>query len=257
MLEGNTLTEKDKHRINVIRQSAIRLLDLVNQILEFRKTETQNKKLCVCRENIVALIYENGLKYKELNQNPHINIQNQTEAEEMMLYFDKEALTIILDNLISNALKYTDKGHVTISAQWVEEQGIRYFQLNVADTGYGISPEALKYIFDRYYQEGSEHQASGTGIGLALVKNLTVLHEGKIEVKSKLNEGTVFQLRLVAANTYPAALHRDNEKEGSQNTLSQPPAFNHGATDNTRLVILIVEDNKDILDYIADSFKDL
>lgn len=257
MLEGNTLTEKDKHRINVIRQSAIRLLDLVNQILEFRKTETQNKKLCVCRENIVALIYEIGLKYKELNQNPHVNIQIQTEAEEMLLYFDKEALTIILDNLISNALKYTDKGHVTISAQWVEEQGIRYFQLNVADTGYGISPEALKYIFDRYYQEGSEHQASGTGIGLALVKNLTVLHEGKIEVKSKLNEGTVFQLRLVAANTYPAALHRDNEKEGSQDTLSQSPAFNHGATDNTRLVILIVEDNKDILDYIADSFTDL
>ena len=114
MIEGNTLTEKDKRRINVIRQSAIRLLDLVNQILEFRKTETQNKKLCVCRENIVALIYEIGLKYKELNQNPHINIQIQTEAEEMMLYFDKEALTIILDNLISNALKYTEKGHITL-----------------------------------------------------------------------------------------------------------------------------------------------
>lgn len=257
MMEGNTLTEKDKHRINVIRQSAIRLLDLVNQILEFRKTETQNKKLCVCRENIAALVYEIGLKYKELNQNPHINIQIQTEAEEMVLYFDKEALTIILDNLISNALKYTEKGQITINAQWIEEQGTRYLEIDVADTGYGISPEAITHIFDRYYQEGSEHQASGTGIGLALVRNLTILHEGKIEVKSKLNEGTIFQLRLVAANTYPSALHRDNEKENTQNTLPQPSVSNQEQTDNTRPVILIVEDNKDILDYIADSFTDL
>ena len=145
MMGSHTLTRKDRHRIAVIHQSAIRLLELVNQILEFRKTETQNKKLCVCRENIVALVYEIGLKYKELNKNPRINIQIQTEniaalvyeiglkykelnknsqikiqihtdAEEMILYFDKEAMTIILDNLISNALKYTEKGQITISA---------------------------------------------------------------------------------------------------------------------------------------------
>ena len=123
------------------------------------------------------MVYEIGLKYKELNQNPHINIQIQTEAEEMVLYFDKEALTIILDNLISNALKYTEKGQITINAQWIEEQGTRYLEIDVADTGYGIGPEAITHIFDRYYQEGSEHQASGTGIGLALVRNLTILKQ--------------------------------------------------------------------------------
>ena len=170
MQESTTLTGKDKRRISVIHQSAVRLLNLVNQILEFRKTETQNKKLCVCKSNIVSVVYETGLKYKELNRNPHIAISIHTEEENMELFFDKEAITIILDNLVSNALKYTEKGQISIGAQWVEEQNVRYLELSIRDTGYGISPEALSHIFERYYQEGSHHQASGTGIGLALVK---------------------------------------------------------------------------------------
>lgn len=88
----------------------------------------------------------------------------------MFLFFDKEIITMILDNLISNALKYTDKGYIRIRAEWVTENGIRYAQLSVEDTGYGIGKEALAHIFERYYQESGEHQASGTGIGLALVK---------------------------------------------------------------------------------------
>jgi hypothetical protein len=102
----------------------------------------------------------------------------------MFLFFDKEIITMILDNLISNALKYTDKGYIRIRAEWVTENGIRYAQLSVEDTGYGIGKEALVHIFERYYQESGEHQASGTGIGLALVKNLVKLHEGDIQVKS-------------------------------------------------------------------------
>ena len=259
MMESRTLASKDKHRIAVIRQSAIRLLELVNQILEFRKTETQNKKLCVCRENIAALVYEIGLKYKELNKNPQINIQIQTEAEDMTLYFDKEAMTIILDNLISNALKYTGKGQITIGARWVEKQGVRYLELSVEDTGYGISPDALPHIFDRYYQEGSAHQASGTGIGLALVKNLVTLHEGSIEAQSKLNKGTTFVVRIVANNHYPLALHRDLTKEEKEKNESQalPDTTEAETSDSQRPVILIVEDNKDILDYMAESFTDL
>ena len=85
MMGSRTLTRKDRHRIAVIHQSAIRLLELVNQILDFRTTETQTKKLCVCRENIAELVYEIGLKYKELNKNSQIKIQIHTDAEEMIL----------------------------------------------------------------------------------------------------------------------------------------------------------------------------
>lgn len=260
MQESTTLTGKDKRRISVIHQSAVRLLNLVNQILEFRKTETQNKKLCVCKSNIVSVVYETGLKYKELNRNPHIAISIHTEEENMELFFDKEAITIILDNLVSNALKYTEKGQISIGAQWVEEQNVRYLELSIRDTGYGISPEALSHIFERYYQEGSHHQASGTGIGLALVKNLVNLHEGTIQAESQLNVGTVFRIRLIAANTYPNALHKDEEETSSSKTpdKNDPEEMKQNTlSDNQHPVVLIVEDNEDIMTYIVDSFTDL
>lgn len=88
----------------------------------------------------------------------------------MILFFDKETIMMILDNLISNALKYTEKGYIRIHAGWIIENETRYAQLSVEDTGYGIGKDALAHIFERYYQESGEHQASGTGIGLALVK---------------------------------------------------------------------------------------
>ena len=96
----------------------------------------------------------------------------------MPIYFDKEIIQTILDNLISNALKYTEKGSISIGIRQVERAEVNYTEIRVSDTGYGIKPEALPHIFDRYYQEGGKHQASGTGIGLSLVKNLVALRRG-------------------------------------------------------------------------------
>lgn len=249
MQKSNTLAAKDAQKISVIHQSAIRLLNLINQILEFRKTETQNKKLCVSRDNIAALVYETGLKYKELNRKADIDFRIEVEKDEMPLYFDKEVITIVLDNLISNAFKYTGKGTITLALYQTERNNIRYTEIKVSDTGYGIAPQALPHIFDRYYQEGSPHQASGTGIGLALVKNLVTLHEGEIRVESTLHAGSTFYVSLLTDNTYPHVLYADsagasgNEKEEAAETDSA-----------NRQIMLVVEDNKDICDYIADSF---
>ncbi len=82
----------------------------------------------------------------------------------MPIYFDKEIIQTILDNLISNALKYTEKGSISIGIRQVERAEVNYTEIRVSDTGYGIKPEALPHIIDRYYQEGGKHQASGTGI---------------------------------------------------------------------------------------------
>ncbi|WP_195370443.1 MULTISPECIES: hybrid sensor histidine kinase/response regulator transcription factor [Parabacteroides] len=255
LLKRNTLSSGDSQKISVIHQSAIRLLNLINQILEFRKTETQNKKLCVSRGNIAALIYEIGLKYKELNRKPGIEFHIELEKEDMPLFFDKEVITIVLDNLISNAVKYTDKGVITLSLYNVMRDGLAKTEIKVSDTGYGISAEALPHIFDRYYQEGSGHQASGTGIGLALVKNLVLLHEGDIRVESALNVGSIFYISLLTDNTYPHVLHADsNEKKKTkedeiQEVLPEPSG-------SGKRILLVVEDNQDICDYIVDSFSD-
>lgn len=260
LVKSNTLSSKDHHRISVIHQSAVRLLNLINQILDFRKTETPNKRLCVTKGNLTSAVYETGLKYKELNNKPEIQILIEVEEENMVLFFDKEVITMILDNLISNALKYTEKGYIRIRAEWVTENGIRYAQLSVEDTGYGIGQDALAHIFERYYQESGEHQASGTGIGLALVKNLVKLHEGDIQVKSLPEIGTTFYLRLPAGNTYPQALHGEDIHTDKQDGKEEEPIEKQEVADkdkNARPIILVVEDNADIRDYIADSFTDL
>lgn len=260
LVKSNTLSSKDHHRISVIHQSAVRLLNLINQILDFRKTETQNKRLCVTKGNLTNTVYEVGLKYKELNSKPDIQILIEAEEENMFLFFDKEVITVVLDNLISNALKYTDKGYIRIRVEWVTENGIRYAQLSVEDTGYGIGKEALAHIFERYYQESGEHQASGTGIGLALVKNLVKLHEGDIQVKSLPDVGTIFYLRLLAENTYPQALHGEDMHTEKQDGKEENSTMKLEVTEldkNARPIILVVEDNADIRDYIADSFTDL
>ena len=258
MQKDTSLPTKQAQKLSVIHQSALRLLNLINQILEFRKTETQNKKLCVCKGNLTPLIHEIGFKYKELNQKPKIDFRIQTEKEEMLLFFDKEIITIILDNLISNAIKYTEQGRVTLSLCQTTRNEVSYTEIKVSDTGYGISAEALPHIFDRYYQESGKHQASGTGIGLALVRNLVELHEGDIRVESTPNEGSTFYISLLTDNIYPNALHTDStetkEKPEDQETITDDS--HTAATENSKPILLIVEDNEDIQKYIAESFSD-
>ena len=246
--KSDTLSTKDAQKISVIHQSAIRLLNLINQILEFRKTETQNKKLCVSRDNLVPLIREIGLK-------PAVDIRLVVEKEHIPIYFDKEIIQTILDNLISNALKYTEKGSISIGIRQVERAEVNYTEIRVSDTGYGIKPEALPHIFDRYYQEGGKHQASGTGIGLSLAKNLVALHEGEIRVESAPNQGSTFYVSLLTDNSYPQALHADSqEKESNVQHIEEAQVNQVSSSDKP--ILLVVEDNPDICDYIAESFSD-
>lgn len=243
--------EKVKHKLSMIYQSALKLLKLINQILEFRKTETQNRRLCVSRGNIVSVIYEVGLKYKEFNRNPAISLEIVVENENITLYFDKDVVTMILDNLLSNSFKYTESGYIRLKVGLCEYENEQYVEISVSDSGYGISEEAVSHIFDRYYQEGSEHQASGSGIGLALVKNLIELHHAKIFVQSEKNKGTEFRILLLSAYEYPNELHLDHESIPAE--LEQ--AYME-ETANKKPIVLFVEDNEDIRSYISESLSD-
>ena len=164
-------------------------------------------------------------------------------------------ITIILDNLMSNAAKYTSEGDITLSLRSVEENQIKYTEISVSDTGHGIDAEALPHIFDRYYQAKSKYQASGSGIGLALVKGLSELHEGILKVESAVDTGTTFTLRLLTENTYPNAIHTQHDMEkkpmdAEETTITDTPTENHP-------IVLVVEDNADIREYIRSSFTDI
>lgn len=248
-----SLSPKDSKKLGIIHQSALRLLDLINQLLEFRKVETQNRRLCVSRGNIVNTIREIWLKYKELNPRKDVELILQCKENEILTYYDSESINIIIDNLISNAFKYTESGEIVIGIERIVKEELDYIDIWVKDTGCGISPDAIEHIFDRYYQEGGDHQASGTGIGLSLVKSLISLHEGKIEVESRINEGSTFHVYILEHNSYPNALHAEtsNANGTSLTETAQEPV----ETDK-RPILLIVEDNAEICDYISESMSD-
>lgn len=257
--EDKDLLPYQQKKISIIHNSAIRLLNLINQILEFRKTETQNKKLCVSKDNLAALVTEVGLKYKELNPKKNIEFNIAIESDPLPLYFDKEIITIILDNLISNAIKYTEKGYINISLYTIRKNNTDYAEIRVSDTGQGIPSEELPHIFERYYQAKNDRQVSGTGIGLALVKNLVKLHQGEIHAESIPGKGSSFRFSLIINNIYPNALHADSEEKEQNDNLDTESAEDSMLNNNIseeKPILLVVEDNPDICEYISESFSD-
>jgi signal transduction histidine kinase/ligand-binding sensor domain-containing protein/DNA-binding response OmpR family regulator len=249
LLHDSDLPSLYSGKIKTIHGSAIRLLNLINQILEFRKTETQNRRLTVARGDLKNLVTEIGLRYQELSRNDKVKFHIAIETEATMLYFDADIIATVLNNLLSNAVKYTPEGEIGLTLSAVEEHGDRFTEIRVSDTGHGINAQDLPRIFDRYFQAKGKHQASGTGIGLALVKSLADLHHGTLHVESAEGEGTAFKFRILTDNTYPDALHKEAEKQ-----LPAPETDKKEEDADSRAVILVVEDNDDIREYIVSSF---
>mgnify|MGYP000752524154 CR=1 FL=1 len=254
LLQDKTLSPGHANKLSAIRDSSVRLLNLINQLLEFRKTETENRRLCVERADLGKLVQEIGLRYKALNSNARVDFRLSIAPTDTTLYFDPDVMTIILDNLLSNAIKYTPQGSISLSIATETTDGTRHTVIRISDTGHGISAEALPHIFERYYQEDSPHRASGTGIGLALVKSLVSLHQGTIDAKSTPGEGSTFTVSLLTDNFYPDALHKESR------TDAVPPEAASGeqpeTTDDNRPIVLAVEDNADIREYIRSSLAD-
>lgn len=247
----SSLSEKHAKKISVIYKSATRLLNLVNQILEFRKTETQNKKLSVKKDNLASLIQEVSLKYKELNTKEGLSFETKIADGNYEIYYDQDVIATILENLMSNAIKYTESGSIVLSIENVIEHDIEYTQITVKDTGRGIQAESINKIFDRYYQEQNNFQKSGTGIGLALVNNLAILHEGEVLVESEIGIGTEFRFKIISNNTYPNAIHKYNNEE-----KKEPETFDEiDEVQTSKPIILVVEDDEEINEYITNSLS--
>ena len=254
LMEDKEIAERVHHKIGCIHASAERLLNLINDILEFRKTQTQNRKLTVAKANLGAFVREIGVRFKDLNQNSRLNIRLNVKTGVPELYFDSEVINTVINNLMSNAIKYTPEGSITLSLTMPEDNTVA---IAVEDTGYGIDKDALPHICDRYYQENGNHQASGTGIGLALVKSLATLHQAELTVESEKGRGSKFTFSLKADRTYPEALHKDDNQDlATAENAEENETTSKEPTEDIRPLLLIVEDNADIRLYIEESLHE-
>lgn len=249
-----SISSTHARKINVIHKSAERLLNLINTILEFRRTETQNRALSVVRGDVSRIVADLGQRYRELNSNPAITVSTEIEQGDFTIWHDPEIITIIIDNLLSNACKYTVKGNVTLRLYHTVESGVPFTEISVSDSGIGIGEEALRHIFDRYYRDRSAETRMGTGIGLALVYNLVKIHKGEIFAESEPGKGSVFRFRLHTDNNYPLTPRRQEEKGEDRQA-----AIDDERTEETpapgRIKVLVVEDNIDIINYVRDALS--
>ncbi len=186
----------------IMDNNIVRLMHLLRQMLEFRKSETGNLKLSLTLNDLVAFVQEAANCFKPLTTNKQLHFTIECPHLSMMGYFDTDKLDKIIYNLLSNAAKYNSKGgYIKLSLDYGEDKD--FAVLKVADNGRGISPENMKSLFSRFYDgEYRKFRTSGTGIGLALVKDLVELHRGSISVDSEVDKGTTFDIVIPIKREY-------------------------------------------------------
>ena len=198
-------TEATRHHYQVMHRNANRLMNLINELMDFRKSESGVLKLNVMPGNVEIFLNEISEEFSELALQKKIKFSVNVPAGIGETWFDRQVLEKIIINLISNSFKYSsDPGVITVDVLETMEHfkpsfenelvlkngyaGKKYIYLRVKDNGIGISKESIAHLFERYYKITETHL--GSGIGLAFVKSLTTLHKGDIYVYSERNKGT-------------------------------------------------------------------
>ena len=248
------------------------LLELTNELLAIHKMETGNYQLKVQKSNIILFLKNIKIAFKELAKSKEIKISIDAYQSEELIWFDKNALGKIIYNLVSNAIKHTDKGGkivIKISPSTNKD----FLSIQVIDNGAGIDANFLSKIFNRFYHHGGnmDRYVSGFGIGLSLTKSLIELHKGSISVSSELQKGSIFTLNLpLDENVYSDEEKSDRALWNNEiaRALSDSIADESNEISNAKLVdensefnaekptILYVDDNIELLANMADYFTD-
>lgn len=258
---------KEKGKLQIANRNAKRLLTLINELLDLSKLEAGSMELTTTPQNIVSFLKSLFFSFESLAATKKIELVFECEADHILVCFDPDKMEKVFYNLLSNAFKFTpENGAIKISVGFAGKSSL---EICVKDTGYGIPADNLEHIFDRFYQvDGSntrEHE--GTGIGLALAKELVLLHNGTIKVKSKLSSGSEFIVTLPYDNAdgiktpvseiLPQAIKSDDVDTNFEDI--QP--FEKSTHKNLKMgedkkIILIVEDNHDVRTYIREQIED-
>ncbi len=234
--------------VKMIRRNANRLLKLVNQLLDLSKLESGNLELEPSEGNVYKCLRAAASSFSSHAAQRNMDYQIKIPPNKILwASFDRDKLEKIIYNLLSNAFKFTDDdGIVSISVKFSKEQ----LKIEVADSGYGIPPERLPFIFDRFFQvdDSFTKEKEGTGIGLSLTKELVELMKGTIHVESDYKEGSVFEIMIPLEEIKTA---QKEDKEEFTIKIDKKEASIAIKPQNKNLhSVLIVEDNKDMRDFI-------
>ncbi|KAF0152466.1 MAG: PAS/PAC domain-containing protein [Ignavibacteria bacterium] len=222
-----------KANAEIIHASGIRLLTTIAEILDFAKLESKNFSVSLSVFNLTKLLTDEITLYKKTAALNGISLIEKFPNEDIMINSDERLLREVVDNLINNAIKFTNQGSVTVSVIRTDNQIV----IKIADTGIGIPKDKYDYIFEEFRQisEGMGRGFEGTGLGLTIVKKFLHLLNGSIEVESEIGAGSTFTILLPVSNTHISNKENINTKENLITAVD--------LSKNRKYKILLVEDD--------------
>ncbi len=240
-----------------------RLLQLINQILDLSRLESKKIALSYSQVNLLPVLKGLFMSFESIANIRSISLNFESHVDELILNLDREKIDRVFINLLSNAIKFTPSGgSISLIINETNHMAI----IKIKDSGIGISKDNIPFIFDRFYQvdDGDTRSYEGSGIGLALVKELVLLHSGEISVESNVGMGTTFTVCLPKGKAHLDTRQlRSDIIENSGNTTSSEKIIDLNIEEldtpfdqEGRKTILIIEDNLDVRNLIVRELYD-
>lgn len=251
-----TTDSETRHQLNDVSRNAGDLLQLVNQLLDFRKMEMNGERLNLQSGNLNEFIQYTTMKFMPLAEQKNIRLTFEDKTEGLFMYFDKDKVGKVLTNLLSNAFNFTKAGgKVNVCLEKCILDSRRCAHIVVEDTGCGIPKEEQGHVFERFYrtEQDSSSQQIGSGIGLNMVYEYIQLHEGKVSLESEEGKGSRFIVDI------PTDLKREVQQEASEENCIASPVMDDvvdgavGVQTSRKIekTVLVVEDNEDFSHFLS------
>lgn len=255
LLKGNpNNTQIDN--LHMISRNTRKLNNLVNSVNKLTQLESGNLQLNIRESNLEEHLHIIVAAFESMGSNKGLTFTTEINVSDPSYHYDPDHFETIINNLLSNAFKYTEKGGVRLSAEVIEGK----LNLLVEDTGIGIASDHLDAIFKRFHRSpDSKLQYQGAGIGLTIAYELAKLHHGNLSVESALGKGSIFRLRIPVTQQY----FQSRGFEFGPSFIPVPsadirlrPAHDHTIIDKDEAIILLVEDNRDMQWHLQSLFSE-
>lgn len=249
-VEQNPEEQLDKNHIKMIRRNTNRVLALVNQLLDLSKIDQKRLQLKTTEGDIFKCLRAAAASFNSLAAQRYIEFRVDIPPGFLWAAFDRDKVEKIVYNLLGNAFKFSDDEEmISMKAVFVD----RELRIEVSDTGRGISKESLPFVFDRFYQADSSttKEKEGSGIGLALSRDLVELMDGTITVSSELGKGSFFTVHLPMEEIKTTQPKEQKAQEGKK--LELPKTYDFKKSDQRNVPsVLLVEDNEDMRTFLIE-----
>ncbi|MEX6686354.1 two-component regulator propeller domain-containing protein [Danxiaibacter flavus] len=250
-IEKATHLPEIKENLKIMEKNTNRLVDLTNQLLDFRKTETNGFSLSFVKADISEMLEEIFSRFRPAAEQKELSFKLQLPGIHLHAYIDKEAFTKIISNLLNNAIKYADTTvHLRLMPFNSEDT---HFSIEVKNDGFIIPAEMKEKIFEPFYRMKETEKQPGTGIGLPLSRSLAELHNGTLSLNITDALQNLFVLVLPIHQEKEFQLYEEVNEDKEEAVAEQ---YKEAHTTSTKPTILLVEDHKEILDFIAKELND-